>query len=186
MQLGFYFDQTRCTGCDTCTIACKDWNELSLGSEPANWRWVVELEWGKYPDPSVAYLAMSCLHCINAPCVEACPAGAIHKRTEDGIVYVDRNECTGSDECGAMCQTVCPYGAPRFGPESNAKMQKCDFCLERWLQGKLPVCVTACPVRALDAGELDTLRASYGNKVVAAGFEYSAETEPSIVLRSTS
>jgi anaerobic dimethyl sulfoxide reductase subunit B (iron-sulfur subunit) len=37
MQYGFYFDQSRCNGCFTCLIACKDWHEYDLGFEPANW-----------------------------------------------------------------------------------------------------------------------------------------------------
>ena len=35
MQLGFYFDQTRCTGCHTCNVACKDWHDIDAG--PVNW-----------------------------------------------------------------------------------------------------------------------------------------------------
>jgi len=35
MQLGFYFDQTRCVGCLTCVVACKDWHDIPAG--PANW-----------------------------------------------------------------------------------------------------------------------------------------------------
>lgn len=109
MQLGFFFDQTRCTGCDTCTIACKDWHEYPLGAEPAAWRWVEAIESGKYPRPSVKYLALSCLHCAHPACVDACPAGAIRKRDEDGIVVVDREACLGKDQCGAMCRDACPY-----------------------------------------------------------------------------
>ncbi len=30
-QLGLYFDQTRCTGCYTCVVACKDWYDLESG-----------------------------------------------------------------------------------------------------------------------------------------------------------
>jgi anaerobic dimethyl sulfoxide reductase subunit B (iron-sulfur subunit) len=35
MQLAFYFDQTRCTGCYTCAVACKDWHDVPAG--PASW-----------------------------------------------------------------------------------------------------------------------------------------------------
>jgi len=30
-QWGFYFDQTRCIGCKTCTVACMVWNEDKRG-----------------------------------------------------------------------------------------------------------------------------------------------------------
>lgn len=30
-QWAFYFDQTRCLGCKTCSVACKEWNECRRG-----------------------------------------------------------------------------------------------------------------------------------------------------------
>lgn len=184
MQLAFYFDQTRCTGCYACMVACKDWHEIDLGAEPASWRWIVEFESGKYPNPNVNYVAMSCFHCMHPPCIDACPASAIFKRTEDGVVLVDRQDCLGRDECGALCESVCPYEAPKFGDEPNPKMQKCDMCVDRWGKGQFPVCVTACPMRALDAGDLEELRRKYGDGQILSGFEYSVTTRPSIVANT--
>ena len=150
MQLKFYLDQTRCTGCETCVIACKDWNDIPAG--PANWRRVKVIEKGKYPDLFVAFLSTSCYHCAQPSCVSACPAGAISKRAEDGIVVIDQDSCLGHDNCD-MCLQACPYGIPQFGAESNAKMQKCDFCADRWSQGKKPICVDSCPVDAIRLDE---------------------------------
>ena len=62
MQKGFYFDQTRCTGCYTCMIACKDWHEIDIGSEPEDWIRVVPIEKGIFPDLFAAYLILPCLH----------------------------------------------------------------------------------------------------------------------------
>jgi anaerobic dimethyl sulfoxide reductase subunit B (iron-sulfur subunit) len=62
-------------------------------------------------------------------------------------------------------------------------MQKCDFCLDRWAQGKKPICVNACLTRALDAGPADELEEKYGNKKEAAGFTYVAEIAPSIIFK---
>ena len=42
MQIGFYFDQTRCTGCSACRVACKDWNDMPAG--PENWMRVLYTE----------------------------------------------------------------------------------------------------------------------------------------------
>ncbi len=186
MQKAIYFDQTRCTGCETCVIACKDWHEYELGTEPANWLRVVELETGSYPNLSVSYIALPCLHCAQPSCLEACPVGAFSKRLEDGAVVVDRQKCLGKDECGMLCQLTCPYQAPQFGTEANAKVQKCDLCLERWAEGKLPVCVAACPMRALDAGGLEELRQKYGSGRQAVGFAYSTDTLPCVVLKAKS
>ena len=180
-QLGFYLDQSRCSGCHTCAVACKDWNNIPAG--PVRWRWVVSIEDGKYPYPRVVNLTLSCLHCIQPACVAACPAGAITKRQEDGIVLVDPEKCLGKENCAMLCKDACVYDAPQFGTEPNARMQKCDFCLERWAEGKKPVCVDACPLRALDAGPLAELKAKYGKVRKVAGFTYSTKIAPAIIFK---
>lgn len=180
-QLGFYFDQTRCIGCYTCAVACKDWHDIDAG--PANWMRLRIMEDGAFPHVSVAYLASPCYQCANPPCVLACPAQAITKRDSDGIVTVDREKCLGRDECGARCLKACPWDVPQFGPEENARMQKCQFCLERLEQGQQAVCVEACPQYALDIGPLEELRARYGEVVEAEGFEYSGRFQPSVVFK---
>lgn len=181
MQLGFYFDQTRCVGCFTCAVACKDWHDIPAGI--ANWMGMTCIEEGSFPNLFVAYLIRSCYHCEEPPCVNVCPAQAITKREEDGIVVVDREACLGESACGGMCREACPYKAPQYRDDADAKMEKCDLCLERWQQGKMPICVEACPMRALDAGPLDELRAKYGDNRDAAGFDYIPESGPSIVMK---
>jgi len=180
-QMGFYFDQTRCTGCYTCAVACKDWHDIEAG--PAKWIRMHTIEEGKYPDLFVAYLCMPCYHCDNPPCVLACPQKAISKRTSDGIVVVDRDKCLGNQECKTLCLNACPWDAPQFGAEDGARMQKCDLCLERLEQGRKPICVEACPMYALDAGPLDELKAKYGDNVSAEGFKYSDRFKPSVVFK---
>lgn len=181
MQLGFYIDQSRCTGCYTCTVACKDWYDIPAG--PVNWRWVVQTEKGKYPHLFIAYHSLSCLHCAEPACVGACPVNAIQKRKEDGIVVVDREACLGKDACG-LCKDACPYRAPQFADEPDAKMQKCNFCLERWAEGKKPICVESCPMRALDAGPLNEMEAKYGKLRDVAGFTYDAKNKPAVVFKA--
>jgi NADPH-dependent glutamate synthase beta subunit-like oxidoreductase len=82
---------------------------------------------------------------------------------------------------GHLCRDVCPYSAPQFAVEEKAKMQKCDMCFDRWDEGKKPICVEACPPRALDAGFLEELEMKYGKMKDAVGFVYSAVVQPSIV-----
>lgn len=181
MQLGFYFDQTRCVGCFTCCVACKDWHDIPAG--PANWMRLTYLEKGEYPHPFVAYVGIPCYQCERPACVDACPAGAISKREKDGIVVVNADECLGQSLCGGLCRQACPYEAPQFEADENPKMQKCDLCLERWEEGKRPVCVAACPVRALDAGPMEELRARYGLERQCPGLAWSEKTGPSVVVR---
>jgi anaerobic dimethyl sulfoxide reductase subunit B (iron-sulfur subunit) len=182
MQVGFYFDQTRCIGCSACRVACKDWNDIPAG--PENWMRILYTEKGKFPNPFVSYMISPCWHCAEPVCAQACPVDAITKRTEDGIVLVDSNTCLGNAECDVRCLKACPYGAPQFGPEIGAKMRKCNYCLDRYLKRKLPNCIEACPVRALDAGPLTELEKKYGRNNEAFDFKYSQRTRPAVVIKA--
>lgn len=177
-QMAFYFDQTRCIGCYTCVIACKDWNDTDL-----DWRKVLSIEKGKFPNPFVAYLSISCLHCEKPSCITACPVNAITKRREDGIVVVNQKECLGKNVCGIPCKEACPYRIPEASEESNMKMQKCNFCLDRLTEGKQPICVAACLTKALDYGPIEDLKKKYGQIQEAEGFTYDKNVKPSIVFK---
>ena len=181
MQIGFYFDQTRCTGCGACRVACKDWHDLPAG--PINWMRVLYREEGKFPEVFVSHLVAPCYHCEKPVCAPACPVTAIVKRQTDGIVVVDSQLCLGNVECDVKCLKACPYQVPQFAETAGAKMSKCNFCLDRWIEGRLPVCVDACPTRALDAGPLEEVRARHGDSREADGFAYSDRTRPAIVFR---
>ncbi len=181
-QLGFYFDQTRCTGCYTCSVACKDWHDINAG--PENWMRIISIEKGKFPNLSLTYLAMACYHCADPPCVKACPVKAISKREKDGIVVTNQKLCVGKTECGSKCLKVCSWDAPQFSSKENAKMRKCNLCLERLKQGKQTICVESCPMYALDVGSMDEIQQKYGNSVDAEGFKYSERIKPSIIFKS--
>lgn len=178
MQLGFYFDQQRCTGCHTCVVACKQWHGIPAG--PASWRRVSTIETGKFPEVWVGHLSLSCCHCLEPACVSACPASAISKRDEDGIVLVDQSLCIAG--CQA-CLYACPYRAPQFRDDSS-KMEMCDFCLDRLHQGGKPLCVVSCPLRALDSGPLEELKARYPGVEQAPGFADPSHTRPAILFRA--
>jgi anaerobic dimethyl sulfoxide reductase subunit B (iron-sulfur subunit) len=180
-QMGFFFDQTRCTGCYACQVACKDWHDIEAG--PVNWMKLLVIEAGKYPSPFLAYLTSPCYHCANPACATACPADAIAKRETDGIVVVDRERCVGQDECGALCLKACPWDAPQFDDSPNAKMQKCDLCIDRLEAGVQPICVEGCPMFALDAGPIEELRKRHVESVEASGFRYTEKIGPSVTFK---
>ncbi len=180
MQYGFYIDQNRCMNCFACVVACKDWYDIPAG--PAGRLQVNTIEQGSYPDLFVAFLPVLCYHCEDPACIPVCPVNAINKRPEDGIVIVDRDACLGKEKCG-LCKDICPYGIPQFGVEPDAKMQKCDLCLTRWAEGKKPVCVTSCPMYALDAGPMDALIKKYGHNREATGFTVYADLSPSVIYK---
>lgn len=179
-QLAFYIEQDKCTGCKACQMACKDKNDLEVGQL---WREVLEMEEGGFSDKDtnendlkVTYFTLSCNHCLKPACVEACPTGAMTKREEDGVVYVNLEECIG---CKA-CEAACPYDSPVYNPEME-KMGKCDMCMDLIDRGQDPVCVGACPVRALHYGDLKELQEKYGKVDQVNGLP-EPETRPAIVI----
>lgn len=180
MQYGIYFDQTRCMGCFTCVVACRDWHDVPAG--PASYIRLTTVEKGRCPELFVAFLPTFCYHCQNPACMDACPEDAVTKREEDGIVTVDAEACLGKDSCG-LCLEACPYDAPQFTAEENAKMQKCDLCIDRLAMDKKPICVSGCPMRALDAGPIDKLKAKYGAVETAESFSYIEAQKPSVVFK---
>jgi NADPH-dependent glutamate synthase beta subunit-like oxidoreductase len=106
--------------------------------------------------------------------------GEVQQDLSDDMVVEEAQRCLS---CGYACAQSCPYGAPQFGEEENARMQKCDFCRDVWSDQDKPICVEACPMRALDAGPLHELEAKYGQCREGAGFAWSAKTNPSVVIR---
>ncbi len=167
-QYGFYFDAERCVNCHACETACKSLNKIEPG---IHWRKVIEVWTGEFPDVSRTFISVSCLHCAEPGCVTACPAKAITKRPEDGIVVVDRENCTG---CG-ICYDACPYGVPQFG--TDRIMQKCDYCLESAVE---PACTAPCPANALFFGTMDELSGLAEEK---GGELLEGETSPSLYIR---
>lgn len=168
-QYAFHFSGSRCTGCKTCELACKDYNDLSsdiayrhvfeyetAGSwkEDAKGCWTV--------DGTSYYVSVSCNHCEDPACTKVCPTGAMHKDADTGIVSVDANRCIG---CG-YCHMACPYNAPKVDRERGHSV-KCDGCADRVAAGKKPICVEACPLRALDFGPKEEVERTYRDSEIA-------------------
>jgi anaerobic dimethyl sulfoxide reductase subunit B (iron-sulfur subunit) len=62
-------------------------------------------------------------------------------------------------------------------------MSKCNFCIDRFSDGKLPVCIEACRTHALDAGSFEDLKKKYGKNQIADNFSYSDRTKPAIIFK---
>jgi anaerobic dimethyl sulfoxide reductase subunit B (iron-sulfur subunit) len=96
----------------------------------------------------------------------------------DGIITVDPDKCIGCH----YCEWACPYGSPQFNPAKGI-MQKCDFCKDYVRDGKNPVCVDACPMRALGFDQLANLEALHGSNRDAYPMPASPQTNPSAIIR---
>ncbi len=148
-RYGMLFDETACIGCNACSEACREVNDVPEGvsrltitrSNPM----------GEYPNTHYKFDRISCQHCDNAPCVYVCPTGAAYIEPDTGIVDVNSDKCVG---CG-YCLAACPYQVRFFHPQTGSA-DKCNFCRDTNLaQGKQPACVEKCPTGALVFGDLD-------------------------------
>lgn len=180
-KYGFFVNTDICTGCKACMTSCFDRNDLEV---PQKFRKVYEFGGGEWTaDESGAfvqtafgyYVSMTCGQCEKPACMASCPTGALTKDEETGIVKVDYELCTGC----MSCEKACPYGHPT--QMSDGFAHKCVMCTDRSEDGQPdPACAKACPVRAIKFGDIDELRAEYG-EVCALG-ELGDTTGPNVVF----
>jgi len=168
-------DVRKCIGCRACVVACK----AEHSSPPSvSYRRVFEAEFGEYPQVERFFMPVNCMQCADPPCAEAAPEGAVTKRP-DGIV-VFRAEKLGGREVHERLVEACPYdvlsydegdyytGPPlerqpyeeippvdygKRGKRPTGTTRKCDFCLHRIENGRLPACVATCIGHAMYFGD---------------------------------
>jgi formate dehydrogenase iron-sulfur subunit len=182
-NVGFYTDTTVCIGCKACQVACHQWNDLpspdnihrplpllsgdsydnTVSLSDTNWRHVKFIEQFSPDRNQARWLMMSdvCKHCVNAPCLEVCPTGAI-LRTEFDTVYIQEPACNGCRDC----ISACPFGVIHMStiPGKNVA-QKCTFCYDRLKQGLTPACAQACPTQSIRFGTVKQLKAQAQQRV---------------------
>lgn len=176
-------DLKKCEGCVTidtppqCTQACIAGHFVPNGQE---WIQVYEVE---LPGGGSYFMPTPCFQCEHAPCINVCPVAATY-HDNDGVVLIDHHRCIGC----RMCMAACPYhrrffnwGTPELPPEAafaeysplypvpavKGTVIKCMFCAHLLRDGKLPICVTGCPMKAIYMGDLNENVASNGVEVVA-------------------
>ena len=203
---GMVVDINSCVGCQTCTIACKHANDTLPGVQ---WRRVIDVETGEFPDVERLFLVTGCQHCAESPCVPVCPTGATSQRA-DGLVVQNYDICIG---CG-YCAVACPYQARTiahdqrwyYGRETTQERvvehvdrlgvaQKCSFCKERVDDGlargltpgvdpeATPACSAACIAQAIHFGDFNSPESNVSRLVRDhPNFQLNAElgTDPQI------
>lgn len=166
-RLGMLIDLAYCIGCNACTVACKQEQGTPPGVMYAR---VLVREFGKYPRAGKIFLPILCMHCEHPPCMKVCPSGAI-TRTEDGVVLINEEICSGAQ----ACVTACPYGAIFYPDTLHTYFEtptpfeeyhiqrrrkfptamKCNLCIQRVRDGKDPACVVTCPTDCRIFGDWD-------------------------------
>lgn len=145
MQWTMVVDLQRCVGCDACTVACKQEHDLPIG---LTWNPVLTVgPVGSFPELSACYFPKQCMHCDNAPCIEACPTGAMVK-SEDGLVLINNSDCNGC----SLCVDACPYDAVSVSSITGLA-EKCTFCSHRINMGLQPACILSCVGKAMFFGD---------------------------------
>ena len=162
-KYGWFVDTRRCVGCHACEVSCKAENDVPLGNYI---RQTFYKDVGEYPQVARLFLPMACQHCEDAPCIKACPCGALHKTT-GGTVAVDYNTCCGH----GTCVDVCPYGAIYMDPVANQAV-KCHNCYHRLEQQMEPACANTCPADAISFGDLND-----ENSKISKAMRIAAENE---------
>lgn len=149
------FDPSKCDGCGDCMSACArvkfDTDDLSrsliqivrrggeheirvnVGSDGAAAApgYAEKSAFGDYE------LAL-CRQCGDPKCVTVCPAGALGKDPQTGVIAWDGSKCV---DC-LLCTIGCAYAGISLD-ETTGRVSKCDTC-----DGN-PACVPACPHGAL-------------------------------------
>ena len=169
-------DLARCKNARKCIEGCQRGHNLAPDQE-----WLKVYLMKDNPEGEPYWFPRQCFHCDNPPCVKVCPVGATYKR-QDNIVLVENNRCIGCK----FCIAACPYSVRIFNwtkpPESDVSQKdysaessipaqigtvsKCDFCPDRSREGKLPYCVSGCPMGALYFGDKNEDAVSNGTETL--------------------
>lgn len=150
---GILIDISRCVGCNSCALACKESNNLPdkdqvpEALDPQTYTFVQPVSLTTAAgEVATRYVKRQCMHCLDAACVSACPAAAMYSSGTGPVVY-RAVRCLGC----RYCEAGCPFTIPRFNWDNGVtpKINKCWMCYERLAEGGQPACVAACPSGAL-------------------------------------
>lgn len=141
------YNATVCVGCGECMAACAkekcgdavDLNQSRIKIVPSG----VEEK----------FEAAICRQCGDAKCVMNCPAGALVKNADSGVIGWNADLCVNC----LLCAVGCVYGGITY-EASVGHVAKCDAC------GGDPACVKVCKSGALAYVTTASIYNDYGDK----------------------
>ncbi|MBI9105997.1 MAG: 4Fe-4S binding protein [Spirochaetales bacterium] len=153
---------SRCQGCHTCELECalahsksNTLVEALYSSERLYPRIILETDGDDV-------IPMHCRHCTDAPCITVCPTAAMDRSGPDEPVVLNMDKCIG---CNA-CVMVCPFGIIKAVPQAIS-LSKCDLCIDRLEEGKIPACAAACPTKAIRFTSVEDITADRRKEVIS-------------------
>ncbi len=164
-QWAMVIDLRYCNGCKLCTSACQAAHSLHPDQT-----WINVFTMRNAAGQSY-FMPRPCMMCEDPACVPVCPVNA-NFRTAEGLTLVNQSRCIGT----RICMNACPYQARYFNwkaprsaprqpfpqepgwpvPQVEGTVGKCVFCAAMLPAGKLPECVSHCPMGVLYLGDLET------------------------------
>ncbi len=168
--VGILYDATLCIGCQVCVHACKQANNMPVEHSSEEKLWdnprdlssktlnVIKrygLDGPKDQVTGYSFIKRHCMHCVDPACVSACPASALVKNPDNGVVAYNKNACIGC----RYCQIACPYNIPKFEWDSAfPEIVKCQLCSHLLAKGGISACCASCPTGASLFGPVEQLQ----------------------------
>jgi len=119
------FKPALCDGCNACMSACA---EVKTGGN--DW---LDSRIQIVDDDAGGFELAMCRQCGDPKCVANCPAAALAKNAEDGVIDWDGSKCVNC----LLCTVGCAFGGITYNAAAG-HVVKCDLC------GGEPACARAC------------------------------------------
>ncbi len=123
------FKPEHCDGCNACMTACATTKAGSADIAHSRIQIVADGE---------SFELAMCRQCGDPKCVSNCPAAALAKDADDGVIEWDGSKCVNC----LLCTVGCAFGGIVYNAAAG-HVVKCDSC------GGDPACVKACDRGAL-------------------------------------